>query len=214
MRRLALLLPVLAGLLLACQPPLPPPASVTVKGLSDEGGPSIAPRIRVDGLIEAREWADADTVEVLLSDGRTITVLHQRGPGSLAFAFMGLGGNVARNIQPEILLDVSGDFPPQFGRDTWWFRNPPGRCIARGSIDDLSCGSSMAGFESSPAPIDRQDNLEVRIDFSLLELNPTATPVIAFALRFSEDPLLQDAVWPLDAELRRPDTWARLDLSR
>jgi len=199
--------------LLSCTPQAPPPASVTSSQIEGTRGPKIASRIRVDGLIEAREWTDPDTSTVLLPDGRIITVLRQRGPDSLDFAFIGLGGNVPRRIHPEILLDVSGRFPAQFSKDSWWFRIAPSRCVASGSTEALECDIQLSGFEASASPIDRQDNLEVRISFSLLEFNPTTTPLIAHALRFAEQSAFADATWPLAAELNRPDTWFRLDLS-
>lgn len=197
----------------ACSPPAPPPASVSVRDLDSAGEPQMR-RIIVDGLIDAREWNRADTTEVLLPDGRTVQVLRQRGPDSIDFAFLGLGGNVARNIYPGILIDVTGNFPSQFGRDTWWFRMAPERCYARGIVEDLECGVQLTGFEASRYPRDRRDNLEMRISFALLEYNPTLTPEVALSVRFAEQALLVDAIWPLTAELRRPDTWARVDLSR
>lgn len=212
MRSLALLLLFCA--LASCTARAPLPASVTVRGSAGGDAAEVSRRIRVDGLVEALEWAGADTVGVLLPDGREILVLRRRGPASLDFAFLGLGGTVSRNIQPEILLDVSGTFPAQFGRQTWWFRIAPSRCVARASVDELDCGVELTGFEASSPPRDRQDNLEVSIGFSLLEYNPTTTPVIALALRFAEDPEVQDASWPLQAELRRPDTWAVIDLGQ
>jgi hypothetical protein len=36
---------------------------------------------------------------------------------------------------------------------------------------------------------------------------------VAFALRFSDENEFVVVSWPLVAELRRPDTWARLELS-
>ena len=197
----------------ACSPPAPPPASVSVRDLDSAGEPQMR-RIIVDGLIDAREWNRADTTEVLLPDGRTVQVLRQRGPDSIDFAFLGLGGNVARNISPGILIDVTGNFPSQFGRDTWWFRMAPERCYARGIVEDLECGVQLTGFEASRYPQDRRDNLEMRISFALLEFNPTLTPEVALSVRFAEQALLVDAIWPQTAELRRPDTWARVDLSR
>ena len=209
-----LLLPFVLVAVTSCEPQAPPPASVTVRDLDDSSGELEMRRIRVDGLVEAREWARADTTEILLPDGRTIAVLRQRGPDSLDFAFLGLGGNVARQIYPGILIDVSGTFPIQFGRDTWWFRVAPNRCFARGVIEDLACDIQPLGFEASAYPRDRRDNLEMRISFSLLEYNPMLTPGVALSLRFSEMPLIVDAIWPPTGELRRPDTWARIDLSR
>jgi len=197
----------------ACEPSAPPPASETVRGVDGVAGPVFARRIRVDGLVEAREWASSDTIVVLLPDGRNIRVLQQRGPDSLDFALLGLGGNAPKPIHPEILLDVSGQFPAQFGRESWWFRIAPSRCVASGSTEALECGIQLAGFEASAPPRERQDNLEVRISFSLLEFNPTTIPVVAFALRFADEDEFVAATWPLQAELRRPDTWLRLDLS-
>jgi hypothetical protein len=197
----------------ACEPNAPPPASETVRGMDDVAGPAIARRIRIDGLIEAREWANPDTIVVLLPDGRNIRVLQQRGPDSLDFAFLGLGGNAPKPIYPEILLDVSGRFPPQFGRESWWFRIATSRCVAHASTDGLECGVQLAGFEASAPPRERQDALEVRISFSLLEFNPTTIPEIAFALRFADDQEFLAASWPLQAELVRPDTWSRLNLA-
>ena len=210
-RRLFWLLSLLA--VVACEPNAPPPASVTVRGVDTSGGPAFATRIRVDGLIEEREWVTPDTTMVLLPDGRNIMVLRQRGPESLDFAFLGLGGNAPQPIYPEILLDVSGRFPSQFGRDSWWFRIAPSLCMASGSTEDLACGVQLSGFEASAPPRERQDNLEVRISFSLLEFSPTSAPDVAFALRFADPVGLLAATWPLQAELNRPDTWHRLDLS-
>ena len=178
----------------ACSPPAPPPASVTVRDMGQDSGPRMN-RIRVDGIIDAGEWARADSALVLLPDGREVTVLRQRGPDSLDFAFLGLGGNYTRNIYPEILLDVSGTFPAQFSRDTWWFRTTPTPCII-------------------PASTDRRDNREGRISITLLEFSPDTVGEIAMAFRFAEQPLLVDAIWPVQAELRRPDSWARVDVSR
>lgn len=182
--------------------------------MDPDAGPTISRRIRVDGLVDTAEWVAADTTGVLLPDGRTILVLRQRGPDSLDFAFLGLGGNAPQRVHPEILLDVSGRFPAQFGRESWWFRVAPSRCVARGSVEELECGIQLAGFEASAPPIDRQDNLEVRISFSLLEFNPMNVPEVALAIRFAETTEFAAASWPLSAELARPDTWARLDLTR
>ncbi len=211
-RRLLWLLSLLA--VVACEPNAPPPASVTVRGIDAAAGPVFAKRIRVDGLIEAREWTSADTIMVLLPDGRNIMVLQQRGPESLDFAFLGLGANAPQPIYPEILLDVSGRFPPRFGRDSWWFRIAPQLCAASGSTEDLVCDIQLEGFEASAPPRERQDNLEVRISFSLLEFSPTSNPDLAFALRFADPTGFLAASWPLAAELLRPDTWHRLDLSQ
>ena len=198
----------------ACEPQAPPPASVTVRGVEAAAGPVSTTRIRVDGLLEFAEWVSPDTVMVLLPDGRNIMVLHQRGPESLDFAFLGLGGSAAQPIYPEILLDVSGRFPSQFGRDSWWFRIAPQLCATSGSTQDLVCGVQLSGFEASASPRERQDNLEVRISFSLLEFSPTSMPDVLFALRFADPEGLLAATWPLPAELNRPDTWYRLDLSQ
>jgi hypothetical protein len=195
----------------ACSPPAPEPASVTVRD-ADSTERVRMNRIRVDGLIDAGEWARADSAKVLLPDGREITVLRQRGPDSLDFAFLGLGGNWSRDIYPELLLDVSGTFPARFGRDTWWFRLTPVVCVKRVSVDG-DCEVQMFGYEASPPPLDRRDNLEVRIELTLLEFNPLTTPEIALAYRFAEQPLIVDAIWPFTAELRRPETWARVDVS-
>lgn len=197
----------------ACEPNAPPPASETVRVVDGAAGPAPTRRIQVDGLVGAREWANPDTIDVLLPDGRNIRVLRQRGPDSLDFAFLGLGGNAPKPIYPEILLDVSGRFPPQFGRESWWFKIAPTRCMASGSIEGLECGIQVTGFEASAPPRERQDNLEVRISFFLLEYNPTTLPVVAFALRFADADGFVATSWPLPAELRRPDTWGLLDLS-
>jgi hypothetical protein len=212
MTRLAVAWILLLLVIAACSPPAPPPASVTVRDVVGADGPRMN-RIRVDGIIDAGEWARADSVEVLLPDGREVTVLRQRGPDSLDFAFLGLGGNYTRNIYPEILLDASGTFPAQFSRDTWWFRVTPAPCVKRATVEG-DCDLQLSGFERSPPPTDRRDNLEVRISITLLEFNPDSTGEIAMAFRFAEQPLLVDAIWPLEAELRRPDTWARVDVAR
>jgi hypothetical protein len=169
-------------------------------------------RIRVDGIIDANEWVRADSVEVLLPDGREVIVLRQRGPDSIDFAFLGLGGNWSRTIYPEILLDVSGTNPSIFGRDTWWFRLTPQPCVKRLSVEG-ECDIQLIGFEASPPPRDRRDNQEVRISLTLLDFSPLTTPDIALSYRFAERPLIVDAIWPNTAELRRPDTWAQVGVT-
>ena len=154
-------------------------SSVTVRSVGQEDAVRMN-RIRVDGLIDAGEWARADSVGVLLPDGREITILRQRGPDSLDFAFLGLGGNWSRDIHPEILLDVSGAFPAQFSRDSWWFRLSPAPCVKRGSVEG-DCSLQQIGLERSAPPADRRDNLEVRITLSALEFSPTTTPEIALS---------------------------------
>ena len=211
MRLLLLLGFALALLAGACSRPTPPPASITVRASGESEAVRIN-RIRVDGIIDAGEWVRADSVEVILPDGREVTVLRQRGPDSIDFAFLGLGGNWSRDIYPEILLDVSGTFPAQFGRDTWWFRLTPQACVKRLSVDG-ECDIQLIGFEASPPPLDRRNNLEVRITLPLLDFSPLTTPDIALSYRFAERPLIVDAIWPNTAELRRPDTWARVDVS-
>ena len=163
-------------------------------------------------MVEEREWVAADTIMVLLPDGRDIMVLQQRGPESLDFAFLGLGGNAPEVISPEILLDVSGRFPAQFGRDSWWFRVGSRLCAVRG-IPEMDCDVQFEGFEASAPPRERQDNLEVRISFALLAFSPTSVPDVAFALRFSGPEGMLAAIWPLAAQFDQPDTWHRLDLS-
>jgi len=199
---------LLAG---ACSRPTPPPASITVRSSGDTELVRMN-RIRVDGIIDANEWLRADSVEVLLPDGREITVLRQRGPDSIDFAFLGLGGNWSRQIYPEILMDVSGTNPAIFGRDTWWFRLTPEPCVKRLDVDGV-CDVQLIGFEASPPPLDRRDNLEVRISLSLLEFSPLSVPEVSMSYRFAERPLIVDAIWPGTAELRRPDTWAQVDVT-
>jgi hypothetical protein len=140
-------------------------------------------------------------------------VLWQQGPESLDFAFLGLGGPAPKPVYPEILLDVSGRFPSQFGQGSWWFRIAPNPCVAQRSIESLECGVLLEGFETSPAPRERQDAQEIRISYSLLDLNPISIPEVAFAMRFADDNEFVVVSWPLVAELRRPDTWTRLELS-
>lgn len=212
LRRTWLLPLLLLSTLPACTPQAPPPASTTAH--KSVAGPSVARPIRVDGLVEPTEWAWADTTHVALPDGRTIEVLRQRGPQSLDFAFLGLGENAPRRIHPEILLDVSGRFPSQFSQDSWWFRIAPSRCVANGSTASLECDVQVNGLEASPPPVERQAGLEVSIGFSLLEYSPVQVPEIAYALRFAEVAEFAVATWPLGAELERPDTWSRLDLSQ
>jgi hypothetical protein len=212
MSRLAVAWILLLLVVAACSPPAPPPASVTVRDMVDSSGPRMN-RIRVDGIIDAGEWTRADSVQVLLPDGREITVLRQRGPDSIDFAFLGLGGNYSRMIYPEILLDASGTFPAQFSRDTWWFRLSPVACVKRASVEG-DCDLQSTGLERSAPPTDRRDNLEVRISITLLDFSPDAVGQIAMAYRFAEQPLLVDAIWPVQAELRRPDTWAAVDVTR
>lgn len=210
--RIALLLLLMLSAIAACSPPAPLPASVTVRDVGQERAVRMN-RVRVDGLIDAGEWDRADSAQVLLPDGREITVLRQRGPETLDFAFLGLGGNWARSIYPEILFDTSGTFPVQFSRDSWWFRITPSPCVKRANVDG-ECDVQLTGYQASRTPVDRRDVLEVSITMTMLELSPTVTPEIALAIRFAERPLIVDAIWPFTAELRRPDTWARVDITR
>lgn len=197
---------LLAG---ACSRPTPQPASITVRSSGDSEVVRMN-RIRVDGIIDANEWSRADSVEVLLPDGREVTILRQRGPDSIDFAILGMGGNWSRAIYPEILMDVSGTNPAYFGRDTWWFRLTPEPCVRRLDVDGV-CDVQLTGFERSPTPRDRRDNQEIRISLTMLEFSPLTVPDINLSYRFSERPLIVDAVWPGTAELRRPDTWAQVD---
>jgi len=209
--RLASSLLAVVAVLAACSPPAPPPASVTVKEMGQQEAVRMN-HVRVDGILDAGEWDRADSAHVLLPDGRDILVLRQRGPDTLDFAFLGLGGNWSRNIQPELLIDVSGLFPPHFSRDSWWIRLGATLCIKRAEVDG-ECDPQLFGVEKSSPPIDRRDPLEVSITLSMLEFSPLLVPEVALAYRFAENPLLVEAIWPTMADLRRPDTWARVDVS-
>ena len=169
--------------------------------------------IVVDGRLGAREWDAARRIESTLPDGRTIGVLMQRDREHFQFAFTGLDQPAPRPVWPEILIDLWGNRSSTWDSNDWWIRIGELDCWARGGWGEGECRENQAGLEANNPPLARGEAVEVSVAFRELRFDESYDDEIGLAFRFVDDLGSQIAVWPLRAEVARPDTWAPISLN-
>jgi hypothetical protein len=90
--------------------------------------------IKTDGLISYKEWDDANSIEISLTEGIKIPVKFKRDNKKLYFLFEipQLERKFPNGIYPEILLDIDNNKSSDWDSNDWWFNVSASDCFSQG----------------------------------------------------------------------------------
>jgi hypothetical protein len=166
----------------------------------------------IDGVIDDREWNDAQTLIMSGPGGRTITALITYSDQYLFIAFKGLEDENKTRLHPEVLIHTDPE-DLAWNASCFWFHSSYSNCLGIGTYyywDD--CTTDPEGWTANTFPFEGgNDNIEFQFSFSLLRFDPLKGRELRLALKLS-DAQEQHIYWPAGASLSDPKTWATIRL--
>ncbi|WP_242135011.1 DOMON domain-containing protein [Aestuariivivens marinum] len=167
-------------------------------------------QIITDGVLDENEWFDAKAITIEGLTETLVTVYLKYDTENLYVAFKNLTNSENSNHNAEVLISSNLE-AHNWGEQCYWFHSSYSNCSAVGQYyywED--CSALPMGWIANNFPFkEGNDNIEFRISFSKLGLNPSAGIQIKMAFKIS-NPLEQHGYWPEVANIANPDTWGTI----
>ena len=162
----------------------------------------------VDGILLEEEWGKADQFEIGNSYGRNVTVYVTYDGDHLYIAFKNLVNDQGIKINPEIMINANID-SDTWTQDTYWYHISYGCCSAKGIYYFWeNCSRNPSDWHANTFPFkDGHNNIEVRIKWSSLNIDPRTGTSFRMAFKLS-DPKERHTYWPEHALINLPNSWA------
>ncbi|WP_242132122.1 DOMON domain-containing protein [Aestuariivivens marinum] len=161
----------------------------------------------IDGELDDQEWMDAKELTLKEETPNEVAVLLKYDKENLYVAFKNLTDSNNINHNAEVLISTSIE-DPNWGDQSYWFHSSYSNCSAVGLYyywED--CTAQPVGWAANTFPFtDGHDNIEFKISFLKLGINPSAGMHIKMAFKIS-NPLEQHTYWPGQALIADPLTW-------
>jgi|GEM_PF-2327878 len=164
----------------------------------------------VDGHLQPGEWADAETLLLLVDGAVDVTVLVKHDGVSLLAAYCYTYAGAEDLCFPEILIDPENNKSVGWQYDDRWFHVSGTDCEARGAYDIYTDCSvvqpdwqGVPNFELTPDP-PPIDTFEVRIPLSKIGVAVGDTIGVSFRVEYVP---AMFGYWPASAVADSPASW-------
>lgn len=164
--------------------------------------------VMVDGVNGGLEWVDADSVEIIISGSRKVSVKYKHDGSNLFFAFI-------KNLEsagrfPEVLIDVGNNKTQTWNQDDFWFHVSATDCSSIGEYGNYSnCSLKQPDWEGVPnteSGPPSTDFIEIKIPFGTIKLQSLSDTIgISFNVTNTATAW---SFWPTTALTNSPSTWA------
>ena len=162
----------------------------------------------INGALDKNEWSDARELTLKNDTDHEVRVLIKYDREHLYVAFTNLTNSDGINHNAEILISTTIKIT-SWNANCYWFHSSYSNCAAVGLYyfwED--CTSEPVGWAANTFPFSNgNNNMEFRISFSKLNINPAKGRQIRMAFKVS-NPLEEQAYWPGNAVISDPATWA------
>lgn len=166
--------------------------------------------IGVDGVVNASEWLDADSILISVGISRDVTVKFKHDGANFNFAF--INNLESMNIRfPEVLMDIENDKSPTWLMDDWWFHVSATDCSSNSAANDYSnCllvqpdWTAVNNFTGGPPST---DTVEIQIPFTKVNFNSMTTDTIGLAFDVTNTASVWN-YWPDNSvNSQNPSSW-------
>lgn len=165
--------------------------------------------ITVDGIIEANEWTDADSLILEIETDWVSKVYYKYDGSHLLFAFTNLEQISGNPHSVDLLFDKFNNpfYLDNMDDDDVWIHASFGDCEAVGTYYDWNtCSESKPDWLANNLPFSNgNDNIEFEINIS--KLDNLIGDTLGFTMVLTGN---VDTYWPESASLDYPISWGKL----
>ena len=172
--------------------------------------------IKVDGVIEPKEWNDAASFAFAKSDIVTAKVFAKHDGAHLLLAYIYENPKDSTYILPEFFIDTKFTKGKIWGQDDFWFHVSAQDCFAIGKREDYSlCSRDDAPWKAVPNypygnAYKKIDVFEISIPFELVKVVPGQTVGICFSIAIFPGELRLNH--PQSSHEDVPETWMAISI--
>ena len=172
--------------------------------------------IKVDGVIEPKEWNDAASFAFAKSDIVTAKVFAKHDGAHLLLAYIYENPKDSTYILPEFFIDTKFTKGKIWGQDDFWFHVSAQDCFAIGKREDYSlCSRDDAPWKAVPNypygdAYKKIDVFEISVPFELVKVVPGQTVGICFSIAIFPGELRLNH--PQSSHEDVPETWMAISI--
>lgn len=173
----------------------------------------IGTKIIIDGKAEKAEWKDANSVSIKIEKDWTVKIFFKQDSNNLYFRFSNLKKDEKNELYPEVLIDAKNSKSKIWEKNQWWFHTSYSNCEGNGVFNNYkSCKKGeKTGWNGNNFPINIGGDVEISVSKSLISANTGDTIGLAFDVTDTQKKWF---VYPANAKLESPETWAKFKLSK
>lgn len=166
--------------------------------------------IVIDGVISNDEWLNSHMVAVKRDNDWEIPIRIKYDQEYLYVAFENFTFKNKGKLNAEILIQTNAE-NNQWTDNTYWFHSSYSNCYSNGEYYNWeNCSTNHLDWKANVYPFENEnDNIEFKISLKKLGLETAGNNQIKIAFKLSDVSELH-SYWPPKAEIKSPQTWAKL----
>ena len=165
----------------------------------------------IDGVISNDEWLNSKIVTVKRDNDWEIPIRIKYDQEYLYIVFENLTFESNRKLNAEILIQTNAE-NNDWTENTYWFHSSYSNCYSIGEYYNWeNCSTNHQDWKANVYPFENgNDNIEFQISLKKLGIDTTGSKnQIKIAFKLSDVSELH-SYWPQKAQIRSPQTWAKL----
>jgi len=173
-------------------------------------------KVTVDGVLQASEWANAQTVMIGINTADNVQVMFKHDGTAMYLAYSGKLES-ANSLFPEVLTDAGNLGGNAWVSGQWWLHVSATDCENDGAYGVYTnCMATQPGWEGAPnfAPgPPMTDTVEIRIPFAKVGFNPATMDTMGISFMVTNTANIF-RLYPTGADKDVPATWAKATFSK